>query len=424
MKPFIYEFSGLRAEAVFSALADQPYSLFLDSADRGHKGGQCSYIAAFPDEIIEGRDFEQLQGRLDFHGLNKERVEGLPSFQSGAAGLFTYEGDIRAGIYSQVMAFDHAQDKAWLIIHEGTQEEADEKRDRFLTKKNSSAAQADIEWGAQTKPALYKQHVKQVIDYVCAGDIFQANLSQKFEADLPGNFDAYAHYLHLREVNPAPYAAFMNFGDMKISSASPESFLKVENGIVETRPIKGTQPRDANPVQDAQNKTELLNSAKDRAENIMIVDLLRNDLSKVCAAASVEVADLCRLESFSGVHHLVSTVRGRLREDKTVLDALAACFPGGSVTGAPKIRAMEILSEIEGEKRGPYCGSVGYFGFDGAMQSNILIRTLVYEGAKVSFRTGGGITAQSDADAEYQETMDKAARIFTSFENTKQRRSA
>jgi para-aminobenzoate synthetase component 1 len=185
---------------------------------------------------------------------------------------------------------------------------------------------------------------------------------------------------------------------------------------VETRPIKGTQPRSGNPILDLQYKEKLEASQKDHAENTMIVDLLRNDLSKVCLAASVEVTDLCKLESFASVHHLVSTVRGKLKSGKTALDLLRACFPGGSITGAPKIRAMEIIEELEPTRRGPYCGAMAYIGFDGTMDSSILIRTLVYDRNKVSLQVGGGIVADSNADQEYQETFDKAAAMFRSFE--------
>ena len=186
--------------------------------------------------------------------------------------------------------------------------------------------------------------------------------------------------------------------------------------MIETRPIKGTRPRRTDTKADQAERTALLNSAKDRAENTMIVDLLRNDLSKVCTADSIEVTDLCKLESFASLHHLVSTVQGRLRPDQTALDALRACFPGGSITGAPKIRAMEIIEELEPTRRGPYCGAMGYIGFDGAMDTNILIRTLVYSGRHVSLQAGGGITAESDPAREVQETLDKAAAMFRSFE--------
>jgi para-aminobenzoate synthetase component 1 len=254
-----------------------------------------------------------------------------------------------------------------------------------------------------------------VINHIRAGDIFQANLSQRFSAALPTGFDSFAHYQSLRAKNPAPFAAYLDLGAIRIASASPERFLSVRGGIAETRPIKGTVARDENPVRDNAARAALMMSEKDRAENVMIVDLLRNDLAKVCADDSVEVASLCEPESFAKVHHLVSTVTGRLRENFTSLDLLRACFPGGSITGAPKVRAMEIIAELERRRRGPYCGAIGYVGANGAMDMNIAIRTLVYEGRSVSFSVGGGITTASDPEAEYRETLAKAAAIFDSF---------
>ena len=202
---------------------------------------------------------------------------------------------------------------------------------------------------------------------------------------------------------------------IQISSASPERFLTVKDGTVETRPIKGTRPHVGDPAIDQLYRNSLENSEKDRAENTMIVDLLRNDLSKVCDAHSIDVEELCALETFASVHHLVSTITGTLKEDSGPVDLLRACFPGGSVTGAPKIRAMEIIEEIEPLRRGPYCGAMGYIGFDGAMDSAILIRTLVYQDGAVSLQSGSGVVADSDPDEEYQETFDKADAIFRSF---------
>ena len=207
----------------------------------------------------------------------------------------------------------------------------------------------------------------------------------------------------------------MNFGNLQLASASPERFLCVRNKQVETRPVKGTRPRLSDLHKDEEIQQELLDSEKDRAENIMIVDLLRNDLSKVCGDFSIEVPQLCTLESFAAVHHLVSTVTGILLPEKTPLDLLRACFPGGSITGAPKIRAMEIIAEMEGVQRDSYCGTIGYIGFNGTMDTNIIIRTLVYEEDKIHFNVGGGIVADSVPSEEYQETQDKASAIFESF---------
>jgi para-aminobenzoate synthetase component I len=255
----------------------------------------------------------------------------------------------------------------------------------------------------------------EVIERILAGDIFQANLAQRFEAPVPMGFDHFGFYSQLRKLNAAPFAAYLDHDDFVIASASPERFLQVENGRVETRPIKGTRRRFADPVLDALQARALTESRKDRAENVMIVDLLRNDLSKVCVPGSVQVPQLCGLETFASVHHLVSTVTGRLREGQGAVDLLAAAFPGGSITGAPKVRAMEIITEMERYARGPYCGAIGYIGFDGRMDTSIVIRTASFRAGTCVVQAGGGIVTASDPAAEYDETLDKARAIFAAF---------
>ncbi len=237
---------------------------------------------------------------------------------------------------------------------------------------------------------------------------------------LPRDFEPFVHYIHMRDLNPAPFGCYMNLGEVKISSVSPERFITAKDGQVETCPIKGTRPHVADTSQDRAFQQDLEQSEKDRAENTMIVDLLRNDLSKVCTPESIEVSDLCKLETFSNVHHLVSYIRSKLDQNQDAIDLLKACFPGGSVTGAPKIRAMEIIEELETDRRGPYCGSVGYIGFDGTLDSNILIRTLVYDADGVSLQVGGGVVVDSNPAQEYQETLDKAEGILKSFDPVRQ----
>jgi para-aminobenzoate synthetase component 1 len=227
--------------------------------------------------------------------------------------------------------------------------------------------------------------------------------------------DSWALYRALRHSNPAPFGAYLNTPFGQLLSASPERFLQVRERQVETRPIKGTRPRDPDPQRDRALAEALLWSEKDRAENLMIVDLLRNDLGKVCQLGSVRVPELFTLESFASVHHLVSTVTGRLAEGFDALDLFAASFPGGSITGAPKRRAMEIIDELEPDRRGPYCGAIGYFGFDGAMDSNIAIRTLIHRQGRVEFSAGGGVVIDSDPQAEYRESFDKAALLLKLF---------
>jgi para-aminobenzoate synthetase component 1 len=234
----------------------------------------------------------------------------------------------------------------------------------------------------------------------------------------PAVFSPFDLYERLRERNAAPFAGLFDVGDAVVASASPERFLRVEAGAVETRPIKGTRPRGTSADEDGARAAELLHSAKDRAENVMIVDLMRNDLGRVCQYGSVRVPAVCRLESYRYVHHLVSEVRGRLRDGLGPVDLLRAAFPGGSVTGAPKVRAMEIIAELEPSARGPYCGALGYIGFDGTMDTNILIRTFTMSRGWVQFPVGGGIVADSDPQGEYEETLHKAEGLLRALRET------
>jgi aminodeoxychorismate synthase component I len=263
----------------------------------------------------------------------------------------------------------------------------------------------------------YLAAVARVREYILAGDIFQANLSQRFEAPLRES--PAALYQRLRRVNPAPFAAYLDLGGVQVLSASPERFLRVEGatGQVESRPIKGTRPRGTGPMHDLALGQALTESAKDRAENLMIVDLLRNDLSRVCRPGTVRAPELFALEHHPTVHHLVSTVVGQLREGMTAGDLLRAAFPGGSITGAPKVRAMEIIAELEPTRRGVYCGSIGYLGFDGSLDTSIVIRTYLIRPGAVFFQAGGGIVADSDPAEEYQETLDKARGLILLIDN-------
>jgi para-aminobenzoate synthetase component 1 len=251
----------------------------------------------------------------------------------------------------------------------------------------------------------YVRAVARAKEYIAAGDIYQVNLSQRLHAPLASTpFDLYRR---LASTNPAPFAAYFETPDAAVVSCSPERFLQVRSGLVETRPIKGTRPRGSTPTEDRRMAAELLASEKDRAENVMIVDLERNDLGRVCEFGSVHVPELFALESYATVHHLVSTVRGRLRPGTTALDCLRSSFPGGSITGAPKVRSMEIIEDLEPTRRGVYTGAIGYLCFSGDMDVNIVIRTLVVKDGIAYFQVGGGIVADSDPEGEYQETIDK-----------------
>ena len=253
----------------------------------------------------------------------------------------------------------------------------------------------------------YLDAIERVREYIFAGDIFQANLSQRFEAPL--SEPPWALYRRLRAQNAAPFAVYLDFPDGVVLSVSPERFLRVDvGGHVETRPIKGTRPRGLGPEHDAALGLALAESAKDRAENLMIVDLMRNDLSRVCTPGTVRVAELFALEHYATVHHLVSTVIGELSPGTDALHLLRAAFPGGSITGAPKVRAMEVIAELEPSQRGIYCGAVGYWSVTGALDTSIAIRTAVAMGDRVYFGAGGAIVADSDPEQEYGETLDKA----------------
>ncbi len=445
--------------ALFAAVQHIPYSLFFDSARPEHHLNNHSFIAFLPIETIEAKNgrvmvtnreqqfsfqgdpFKVVTDRLEQWGMDTAHRHNLPPFQGGAAGMFGYDlvrylekipdlaesdpdmPDMAVGIYNQVISIDHDKDQAWHIVHAGDEQKAQASHAQLMKALDQSPGIpalviGESAWQARETKEGYKEKIRKAIEYIHAGDVFQTVISQRFDADLPDDFDPFAHYCHLREVNAAPFGVYMNLGSLKIASASPERFIKVDGRKVETRPIKGTRPKNEDPFIDQFCRNELENSEKDRAENAMIVDLLRNDLSKVCEDYSIEVPELCRMESFASVHHLVSTITGSLRANLSPVDLLRACFPGGSITGCPKIRAMEITEELEPTRRGPYCGALGYVGFDGTMDTNIAIRTLVYQGSHVHFQVGGGIVADSNPEKEYQETMDKAEAIFRSFEAT------
>lgn len=407
-------------------LSTQPYTLFFDSNRPAHPLSQWSFLCWDPVEIITYKNsvlehngkiikadfFEFLQSRLDNYSFENSDIP----FTGGAAGYFGYDlgreleniptktvddphlPDAVIGIYQNVMAYDHHKNETWITGEKP-----------LISKDITKYSLKKIEWKISKTDEEYCNDIQTVIDYIYAGEVYQVNLSRRYEAVLPPKFSPFSHYKKLRGVNSAPFSAFMNFGDFQLSCSSPERFLSVKNNIVDTRPIKGT-------LSDKENSDLLQNNIKERAENLMIVDLLRNDISKACAANSVTVPTLCDIETFEGLHHMVSTVRGVLQKDKTALDLLRACFPGGSITGAPKIRAMHIIEELEETRRGPYCGAMGYIGFNGDMDTNIIIRTLIYKNNKAYLQVGSGIVSDSEPEKELQETLQKAQKIWESFE--------
>jgi para-aminobenzoate synthetase component 1 len=432
---------------------------FLDSALPHGELGRHAYVAAAPfaaftvdaegacfaGERLPGPPLEALRAVLRRFPLVP--AAGLPPFQGGAIGVFGYDfahhlerlaspGDLdpsepslRLNFYDTILAFDLVERTATILSsgHPETGTEARRRRaerqtDAFLAalaQPQDTAVPAGrgaaLDWTSNFTPESYGAAIGKVRDYILSGDIYQANIAQQFTAPLPENFDAFAFYLRLRAENPAPFAAFLDFPGLTIASSSPERFLKLGGADVETRPIKGTAPRSADPVTDQAFSDALLASEKDRAENVMIVDLLRNDLARVATPDSVEVPVLCGLETYASVHHLVSVVTAKLREGMDGLDLLAAAFPGGSITGAPKLRAMDIITEIEDRARGTYCGSIGYLGFDGSLDLNIAIRTVTLQNGRATLQAGGGITILSEPEAEYAETFAKAARVFSAF---------
>ena len=256
----------------------------------------------------------------------------------------------------------------------------------------------------------YLEAVQKARDYIIAGDIFQVNISQRFEADMP--LPPYELYRRLRKINPAPFASYLNFDGVTLVSASPERFLRLSGDRVETRPIKGTRPRGKDPARDEALAQELVNSFKDKAEHVMIVDLERNDIGRVCRFGTVRVSELMALEKYATVFHLTSTVEGRLRPGKNAVDLLKATFPGGSISGAPKVRSIEIIDELEPTRRSVYTGSIGYLSFDGGLDLNIVIRTILVKDGKAYFQVGGAVVYDSDPEAEYVETLDKARALI------------
>lgn len=454
------------------ALAGLPYLTWLDGGRERGATARWSYLAADPVLVLRhqhGRAelrqrgskqwqplphdaLTELQRQLDAHALPAQA--DLPPFQGGFAGWIGYGfgqtlerlpaarfddlalPDLGLALYDLVLAWDHDAGTA-VLVSTGVPAHGAERAARAEARAAEVLRQLETGTGAppQHAPAMraprppaypvvgvehaealglrstfthrgFLDAVERVREYIRAGDIFQANLSQRFEAPLQE--DPWALYTRLRRVNPAAFAAWLAWDDMHVLSASPERFLRLDRGRVETRPIKGTIARGVGPMHDLALGRALLESEKDRAENVMIVDLLRNDLSRICQPGTVLVPSLCALERHPTVHHLVSTVTGELVPGATAADLLRVTFPGGSITGAPKIRAMEIIAELEPSERGPYCGCIGWFGLDGSMDTSIVIRTFVARDGRLTFSAGGGIVLDSDPAREYDETVHKA----------------
>ena len=459
LEPLVEELSPAPdAIDVFRRFSALPQCVFFDSALRHEQLGRYSFVAADPFDFLEvpadGSDaLAKLAEQLSHYSASQ--VDGLPPFQGGAAGLLGYElahslerlpkarfdefelPALALGLYDVVVAFDHKDNRAWIVSH-GFPEtdlkqrtsraverlgqfcdliQADENRANSFDKTTAAALRGDQLAPQHPTNILddltsdfsredYLKAVERAVEYIHAGDVFQVNLSQRLL--FPARDTSLELYLRLRDCNPATFAAFFDLGQAQILSTSPERFLQLRSGEIEARPIKGTRQRTHHPEADLYVADQLRASEKDRAENVMIADLLRNDLSRVCEPDSVHVRELCQLETYEFVQHLVSVVRGKLREELDAIDLLRASFPGGSITGAPKVRAMEIIAELEPTARGAYCGSLAYVGFDGSMDTSILIRTITAARGWWQLPVGGGIVAQSEPTAEYEETWHKA----------------
>ncbi len=463
--PLIEEiYTSLTPSEAFSLFQEEFHSFFLDSGMDPQRLGRYSFIGSNPFLIMRswgnqikltssrkqqtetGNPFDTLGKLLQTYKFDP-RPSPIP-FHGGAVGYFSYDlchfierlpstavDDLQLpesyfAFYDTILAFDNLENRAY-IVSTGFPELDKSQRLRRAraqleeTKNKLYSAPIPMRLGnshsspkeestailrCNFTPEKYMEAVNKAREYIIDGDIFQVNISQRFEADL--TVHPYELYCRLRQLNPAPFASYLNFDGVTIVSASPERFLRVNGDAVETRPIKGTKPRGKDATKDAMLAQELTQSIKDRAENVMIVDLERNDLGRVCQYGTVKVTELAILETFPTVFHLTSNVVGRLRPEFNRIDLLKATFPGGSITGAPKVRAMEIIDELEPTRRSVYTGAIGYLSFGSSLDLNIVIRTFIIKGTKAYFQVGGAIVYDSNAQAEYKETLDKAKALI------------
>ena len=434
---------------LFAPIANKPWAIFLDSGFPYSQQGRYDIIACNPEITLDTKGLETTITKNDEVTFSDEdpflllkkylsndfEVDKELPFNGGALGYFSYDlarrlenlpvlakdqeniAEMSIGIYAWAVVVDHQEKQSWLVgnacktdswqslIEQFSQLDMNVSESTFVIKEKPKS---------NMSKAYYQQAFDKIKFYLTEGDSYQVNLAQRFSSTCSGN--PWTAYKALRKINAAPFSCYVNFPEVQVLSSSPERFLKVTDGEVETKPIKGTRPRHAELAKDQQHINALSNSKKDRAENVMIVDLLRNDMSKNCKAGSVKVPTLFNVESFATVHHLVSTVKGVLSEGDHALDLLRSCFPGGSITGAPKIRSMEIIEELEPNRRGIYCGSIGYIAFNGNMDTNIAIRTLVHSKNTIRFWAGGGIVNDSVMEDEYQESYDKAVALLNLLE--------
>ncbi|CUS97834.1 anthranilate synthase component I [Candidatus Chrysopegis kryptomonas] len=460
--------------SVYMKVRDKsPYSFLFESVEGGEKIARYSFIGFKPFMIFEARGFnfkvkiidenfsfvedeiKNLTNPID--ALNKiislfksVHIDELPRFTCGAVGYFGYESislvekvpqakiddlnapDIFLMFFDSLLVFDNLKRKIFIIsnVYKNDRMSESELKNEyykslgkiaevksFLKRRISSEisrVELDEEFKFNMTKDEFVEKVNRIKEYIINGDIFQAVLSQRFERKIEG--DPFDIYRMLRVVNPSPYMYFLSVDDLKIIGSSPELLVRVEDGIVETRPIAGTRRRGKTPEEDKQLEIELLNDEKEKAEHLMLVDLGRNDIGRISYFGTVKVDQFMVIERYSHVMHIVSNVSGKLREDVSPVDALYSCFPAGTVTGAPKIRAMEIIAELEPTKRGIYGGAVGYIDFSGNIDFCIAIRTIVMKGNKAYFQAGAGIVHDSNPEREYQETLDKLEATFKAVE--------
>ena len=424
--------SGMVSEAIgrHSILGAAPFMTLRS------KGRRMEIATGDKVEHVEGNPFAKLAEILRRHERPAAN-DGLP-FHSGAVGYFSYDlchfverlpdttiddilfPDLYLAFYDRAIVYDHIAGKCWAVAEGESPEEAEGKargmvacarrnedqKPGFLKKPGFSAHSI----ASNFEKAEYIEAITRAKEYIAAGDIFQVNLSQRFSTEI--EMDSYELYRRLRRINPAPFAAYLRFGENAVVSASPERFLQVRGRHVQTRPIKGTRPRGKDPATDEAMRRELLASAKDAAELAMIIDLERNDIGRVCSYGTVKVTQKQVLEAYPTVYHLVGTIVGDIHPRFGLVDLIKACFPGGSITGAPKIRSMQIIDELEPTKRSVYTGAIGYIDFGGQMDLNIVIRTFLVRGRQAFFQAGGGLVADSDPESEYEETLHKVRALM------------
>lgn len=448
--------SPLQFEQLKCNLSKQQWSVFLESADSNHVDSHWSIISASPIATLQSFSGKTIfkqgdigeQNSTDPFQLLKEKRQSLFNssaqhetfpFVGGILGSIDYElgyqfesinhatspqslalPELSLGFYDWALLYDVNAEQFYLVVHQTTLNHAPltqqwQQRLQWLMDHTAASTTPcpfvlQRDWQSNMSKAQYTQKFNQVQDYILSGDCYQVNLAQRFNAPYEG--DEYQAYQRLIDANRPPFAAFLRLPEQVILSMSPERFLKLHGEHVESKPIKGTRPRFSDAQLDKQSQQALLDSEKDRSENLMIVDLLRNDIGRVCQPGTVKVPALFNIESFPAVHHLVSTVVGKLAPQYQVEDLLKASFPGGSITGAPKIRAMEIIAELEPDRRQSYCGSIGYISANGEMDMNIAIRSLVCTQGNIYCWAGGGLVADSEVNAEYQECFDKLSKIL------------